>query len=234
MAITSRVLLDMRPISRPAIGIPDEQQMAKIAALLPYGSEDPKPKDFRYVTFVASDNFVNRDLMAWSLGCLQGMAASSYGKSLLMDHDWWDCEDVQGVIFDSRIVRYADAPSEVIDAIGQRDCNLSQMRRDSGYITLEIDVFFPSDSKTLEYIASGVYQNCSTGGIRITPSGALSGLICPLCNVSFSDPSCPHTIPIPYESHPDPAPYAIKDGFTELIELSVVVLGNLPNAGVLR
>ena len=96
---------------------------------------------------------------------------------------------------------------------------------------VEADVAFPVTSPVLSGLKFGLIGNVSLGGF------VYSDVFCPSCRTSFDDKHCPHYVPDrgwTAESDENFAPYFIRQGVYDLGELSIVLIPNIPAAGVVK
>lgn len=210
---------------------PDEAELEKINSMLPSGANPRNSENTIIVPFVAADNLVNRSLDRWDLDSLQKMADLFPGLPMLLDHDWSDVGKVWGKIFESTYEHFSSAPRDSINAANNGKLN-RQVVKDEGFGQVVAKAFSSPMNPVVQAIQNGFIGKVSSGGFEF------KDYHCPLCKTSFRDESCPHYPPDKYwgitaDNDPDVAPYAIRVGLSDMGELSVVTIPNLPNAGVI-
>lgn len=216
------------------IGFPDAAQLDKINSLLPYGASPYEADSVVSVPFLASHNLMSFSRAVWDIETgLAPMAAQYPGRPLQVDHDWYSVDSNQGFIYDSMIVRSPVAPSAIANAGEWAEVNRRIMSRD-GFAGLVLWAAVPLDRPILGKILDGSIDSVSTGSM-------VGDLWCPDCNKSSW--VCPCVIPWGFSAatirrlrerdYSVPDYYVRRDTFG-VIELSLVVSGNLPGAGVLR
>ena len=165
----------------------------------------------------------------------------------MVDHEWEEVENVVGFIYDARVITSSIVPDEIMYAAGgaYRDKNQDILDRYSGeYAYLVMQSVHKASSSFVEAVRYGQIVDCSTGCLLT----GVDNYTCPICSddygedVSFEDDRCPHLMPSPYlgwfvdledaNVRKLVAPYAIKTGVAEFVELSAVVDGALPGAKV--
>lgn len=233
----SQIDTDSAPV---AFGVPTKEQLAKINKYRPLGSPQYKAEDVVTVTFMASNNLLNLNMLAWDLESLMTMKTAFLGKPLTQDHEWEDSDDVCGTIYDSRLMRSDMPPADVINAGGMQAANIKKIVDDGGYYWLELDVFMirggEETDEIIKNIQSWRLHFCSTGGFRsFNPMDG--GMICGDCQAPYGHNGCDHAPPSKIMS-PDmqaiASTYTTRTGFSIAVELSLVLCPNLPMAGVLQ
>jgi hypothetical protein len=213
---------------------PTKEQLAKINAWVPSQAKPLSESEVAVVTFVASDNFLDLNMIAWSLPGLLTMRDRYPGKPLILDHAWYSIEQSRAFVFDARLVKYSEAPDD-INIAGYEAQNRQQMKRDKGYYQLELDCAFEADICTLKDLRFRRAAKVSTGTMISRPWDR-SGYLCPSCNVEFEDETCPHLVPYPWMSTASrklAAPYAIRLGLPYVVEISLCVSGQVPMAEII-
>lgn len=188
-------------------------------------------REITTLSFVAADNLLNRGLGKWGVAELKQLAKLAPGNQLTLNHDWENVEKSQGLIYDARVIK-ADNDDPAIDAAGNSKVN-REIVANEGHYQMVIDVAFEKYSGILDRIRFGKVGKVSCGGF------AYRDTWCPLCNTSFNDEKCPHGMPMPWfgltaETNEFIAPYYIRKDVYDLGEVSLVLIPNLPNAGIVR
>jgi hypothetical protein len=205
---------------------PTDEQYDKILAHLPLQLTPPAKEDFAVLTFVATDNLINRSYSKWHLEELPKIAKMILGCPFTLDHDWGQIDKSQGICFDAKILKENSPDMTILDQCNNKSLN-QQIVKTEGYVSVEVDVAFPSMSPVLNLLRYGASGCVSLGGF------VFQDIWCPLCNTSFDDPDCPHFIPSPWEKkYKDTAPYYIRKSIIDLAELSLVLIPNYPNAKI--
>lgn len=233
MKIEESILLDLRA------GTPSEQQLVTINKYRNAGSPEYTAEEIYQFPTIASDNLLHQNNSQWSKRSLESMAKTLVGKDFLLNHDWNNSNKIQGTVFDSAIVNITDLSLAtklfLIESSPNQVSDLEILTKD-GYEALILWVAVEANSGVASDVVYLRKSDLSVGGFAgIT-------YICPLCNVSFNSNKCPHIIPDPSYMYqmgidrydPDLAPYYIRDGNFQGVELSLVVEGNCPRARILR
>jgi len=207
-----------------------EQQLSKLNKFRPSNFPLIDNKEMVAVSFVVADNLINRSKGKWVEKDLIKMTKmlDTMGLPHILDHDWEEVEDVQGIIIEASLVK-PEPPTELVNALQNSELN-RQIIKKEGFIQVIATVAFPVDSETIDRLRIGLGRAVSLGGF------SFKDYVCPICNTSFSFKNCPHYIPDSWtEWDTDPAliaPYYIRDGLYDLGELSTVVIANLPGASL--
>ncbi|MBD2005627.1 MULTISPECIES: hypothetical protein [Cyanophyceae] len=184
------------------------------------------------IPFIAADNLLNRGLGKWAADDMDAIALLLPGLPFTLDHDWGDVAKTQGLIYDARVVKSPEAPAWAVNRAGNFDQNRRIVAKE-GFIQTVCDVAFPAVSQIVQGLRFGFLGAVSMGGFQYKDHA------CPICNSSFEDKHCPHYLPDPMwglvaESDNNVAPYYIRRGIYDLLELSQVLGPNLPAAGAIR
>ncbi|NBU23827.1 MAG: hypothetical protein EBS38_08005, partial [Actinobacteria bacterium] len=169
----------------------------------------------------------------WAVPDLYKLSDLLVGLPLTLDHDWDEVGKVVGRCFDSRVLQAKDVSSEILDKAGNYDWNKKIIKKEGHYQAI-VDVFVERESAAEKGLRYGRLNEVSVGGFRITD------FVCPLCEVSFTDDKCPHLMPSPWLEYADPetrklaAPYYVRSGVYDLMELSFVTTPNCCNAGTVK
>jgi len=210
---------------------PTDSELERINGMMPAGGKDRTAANTIVIPFVAADNLLSRSLDKWEIDSLKRMADLLPGLPAMLNHDWGDVGTVWGKVFDAHYEHTKTAPSGMLSASVDRKMN-SRVIRDEGFAQVVAQVFSDSGSQVAKAVADGYIGKVSTGGFYF------KDYRCPSCNTSFMDDSCPHYPPMRFQGediggNPRMAPYSIRSGLSDMGELSVVSLPNLPNAGVI-
>jgi hypothetical protein len=217
----------------PGISNPTPEQLAVINSHGPRGVKYAA-EDVIMVPILASHNLVAHSNLTWSIAALEDMAREFPGKPIELDHAWWSIEKAVGFIFEAFVLRAANAPIEIIEANDNGAKNREILNRD-GFAFLIQYAAFPVTSAALQAIKTNLARDVSTG---VFTDGEI---YCPICNVSFDDPRCPHMPPYQMllwwfgdDEDVEFAPYYIVDRVVSAVETSLVISGDVPGAEVLR
>lgn len=231
------------------VGVPTSDQMAMINQHSPMG--DLSPDEIYTVAFYVSDNLLQHGCGAWTINALSNMGQLLIGRKFLFDHKWRDARGSQGKIYDYQLFYSENAPDEAINQAGHTEIN-DYIVSKGGYTRLIIHAYFEADSQIVRDLRYGRIDDVSTG----TLGNMKEDYICPVCSerlgrtIGFFEKDenglkiCPHNIPTPlmlwiFEDDPDAnfAPFYYQDLNQETgghgVEVSAVVLPNLPATGVL-
>ncbi len=208
---------------------PTPAELEIINKLLPESGEPLTDRDIIVETIVATDNLISRSKSKWHKDALAQLAELAIGISFTADHDWSNVDKTMGRVFAAKVVRCDSAPADLLDRCGEKTNNLQAIKDDGGYFTLEFDVFLDLNSLAARAIRYGIISAVSIGGFDYTD------VHCPLCNTSFFDKQCPHGVPDSwYCEDEDMAPYYERKDVIDLGEISAVLIGNIPGAGIKR
>ena len=227
---------------------PDIHEKGKIEKLLGY---EINSDDWVILNLRASDNLVQYSYMKWAKHMLEDMAKTAVGNPLLLDHAWYSVNKSIGFLINSYTLE-TNQNNEIKHKLGYEKINKGIIKEEK-YISVMMQAAIPKTNENLRYIEAidtGVFNGCSTGG-----EISKINFICPHCSkehgrkVSFNERDengnyvCPHFIPNDWyyylfsddeEMMNKIADYAEYDGIYENLELSLVNIGNLPNASILR
>lgn len=210
---------------------PNEDELKTINGMLPTGAPPRTIDNTIIVPLLAADNLVNRGLDKWDLPSLQRMAELAPGLPAMLDHDWEDVSKVWGKVFNAKYEHSDKAPAKALNMAGNGKLN-RRVVKEEGYGAAIFEVFSRPTHPVVMAIQDGYVGKVSTGGFEF------KDFYCSECKTSFRDEDCPHYLPNKYwgETHdkdPQVAPYAIRVGLSDLGEVSIVTIPNLPNAGVI-
>jgi hypothetical protein len=223
---------------------PSTEQLKIMNLSRPKGSREYTADDISVFTVVASHNLMSRSRGAWDIDSLKVMA-DQYGslrRPFQVNHEWFDVGANQAFCFEARLMKASTAPDEILNAVDFSEVNKSIVKED-GFIWVEVDVAIARNHMIEQAIFYQSIKDCSTGGLRKPLTG------CPICTRSrgefvdgFDDEECPHIMPVPYiewyvdldnpEVRKLLAPYYIRAGLHSIVELSAVVMGDLPGAKI--
>lgn len=233
MKIEENLLLDLRA------GQPSEQQLKLINQYRNAGTPEYTSSELYQFPTIASDNLLHHNNSQWSKRALESMARSLVGKDFLLNHEWGDSNQIKGLVYDSALVSIEDLSLSTKLFLTDSSANPNQdleILTKEGYEAVILWVAIEANSAINSDVVYLRQSDLSVGGY------ASLDYICPLCNVSFNNDECPHWIPDPMymwimgidHNDPDLAPYYIRDGEFNGVELSLVVSGNCPRARILR
>ncbi len=200
---------------------PTQEQLDLINKHTPNQTTPLKAEELIVITCIGADNFLCRTQGRWRTQELIQLARFCPGLPLTLNHDWDDVSKTQGIIFDSRVIKVNNI--NTIDTVKNSGGNAivnEAVSRVEGLTRLEIDIAIPINSQILEALRFGLVSKVSLGGFRYRDR------LCPICNLSFSSSSCPHSIPWDttggrIESR-NTAPYYIRADVFDLSECSFV------------
>lgn len=224
------------PTEAPSLemGHPTEEQLAKINRYRPRGTPPIQSHEVISIPFIASDNLMSRSYGVWEIDSLYTMAKLFPGRPFELDHRHEQVEKSVGFVYDSAIIRVQSASPELLNSAGNFDINRQIVARD-GLVQLVLYTCVEATSEVVSGVRFRRLGDVSTAGFT---TGEYT---CPLCSISFDNPSCPHFIPDWWsfmlakygEIDADLiAPYFIRGSFMDAIELSLCVCGNLPGASL--
>lgn len=260
-----KILLDVQRISLTSIsseaannldfhmGQPTESQLQKICA---YTGKESSAEDWFVMTAMASNNLINRSIRKWHPNVLRQMEAYYPGRPLILNHDWDDCSEAVGLIYDAKLINSTTAPEEALNrpSMVENQINQGIVNRE-GYSCLYVMCAIDSSLTNLvDGIQSRRLNDVSTGGLLNSVR-----LICPDCTAEmgrevtftetdkFGEYTCKHLIPWRLsdigcgddmdDDEEDEYPYASYlelDGIKDMVELSLCQCGNLPMAKIYR
>lgn len=199
---------------------PTPDQLDKIhsygSAALPTYSEE-----IEVIPFIATDNLVARSRTKWSLAALDSIAAKLPGLPCQLNHDWEEVGTIVGLVFEAKVLPLDRIPQELLSVNHYNPTIFNS----EGYHPCIAHVAFPRTSSLLSGIQLGAINSVSIGGFKPTDYH------CPICNTSFDDPDCPHVPPSYWrQDSTTTAPYIIRTDTTDLGELSIVTIPDVPGA----
>lgn len=211
---------------------PTPEQLEKINQYVPANMDAFEASELVVLEFIATDNLLNRALGKWGKEELPKLADLLRGLPLTLDHNWREVDEVQGVCFDAEVRTYQTAPDWAINQADNADLNRS-IATSEGYLQCIAMCAVMIDSPMLPPLRLGGVGKVSLGGFDYKTH------VCPLCKISFEDDRCPHGMPDPWwgitsKTNPMVAPYYIRAGVFDLGELSVVLIPNMPAAGIIN
>jgi hypothetical protein len=199
---------------------PTPEQLLKIQSLgsaaLPQVSSD----DLEIIPFIATDNLVARSLTKWALPALDTIAKLLPGLPFQLNHNWSEIGTITGLVFEAKVLALNQIPAELL----QYPHN-DHIFQTEGYYPIIAHIAFPKTSTLLAGIQLGALTTVSIGGFKPT------AYHCPWCNVPFDDPECPHVPPAWWRDDSTyTAPYIIRADTSDLGELSLVTIPDVPGA----
>lgn len=229
----SQFFLDLRS------GFPSNEQLSLINKYRNVGGVEYTAEELYVFPTLASDNLLHHNNAQWSKRALESMARSLVGKDFLLNHEWGDSGKIQGLVFDSAIVSINNLSDKtkqyLVQSSPKPDVDLGILNKE-GYEALILWVVVEASSPIASDVVYLRQSDLSVGGY------ASLDYICPLCAINFNSNECPHFIPDPMymwlmgveDNDPDLAPYYIRDGEFNGVELSMVVEGNCPRAKIIK
>jgi hypothetical protein len=210
-----------------AIRHPTPAQLDLINGYQPRDVEPLTADEICLVEFVAADNLVNRSKCRWYPTALPELVDLIPGLNLMLDHDWGEVSKNQGLAISAWLMRDATAPIELIEAAGNGKYNRKIIEAE-GYQAVHFDAVIRIASPLMDALRYCEVQFISQGGFEYTD------IWCPTCDCSYYDDACPHLLPS-YWGDNDPKltmPYYERKDVTDLAEISLVTIPNLPGARV--
>lgn len=217
-----------------------DSEAQKINSLyIPAGGDLVSPSNTVVWPSIVTDNLVNRGLARWPVESLQAQRKYLKGIPYKLDHDWDSVMGNFGRTFDTWLSSSDSAPAEVLDRAGMGRINRKIVERE-GFHQVGVLTYIDANHPVLDGIRKGIYSEVSMGGF------AFNDFVCPICNTSFTDASCPHGLPGPMQRSPYAklyfskeeldmfAPYYERVGVSDIGEISLVSIPNLPAVGSIR
>lgn len=220
-------------------GTPSKEQLKAIHKYKVVGSPEYSGEELYVFPTIASDNLLHQNKSKWSERALESMTKTLVGKDFLLNHDWEDSSKIQGLIFDAALITVSDLKPKTKRFLTE-DSILpvidNAILTKEGYQVLILWVAVEANTNIVSDVTYLRQSDLSIGGT------AQLDMICPICNISFDNKDCPHYIPDSLslwlmgidEDSSLVAPYYIRDGYFQGVELSLVVSGNCPRARILR
>jgi hypothetical protein len=202
-----------------------EPTAAQLQKIQSYGSAAlPSVAEIEVIPVIATDNFCARSLTKWSLPALNTIASKLPGLPCQLDHNWSEVGTIVGLVFEATVLSLDRVPQELLSA----NRHNAQIFSSEGYHPVIAHVAFPKTSSLLSGIQLGALNSVSIGGFTVTDYH------CPWCNVSYSDPDCPHVPPAWWrQTTSNTAPYSIRVDTDDLGELSIVTIPDVPGAKII-
>ena len=233
------------------MGTPSEGQLALINRYKPRGMDNYQSNELVTIPWLASHSLMQHGGGCWSPEAVMEMAFMAPGNPVLVDHNWDEVGASHGYIYEAHIVEVESAvltaggsdfdPIVWASAGSYVENNLDILRRNGSGMIMILETAHQAGSAFVEAVKFNRIRACSTGCMMSS-----DGYVCPTCTdsqgeyVGFSDDRCPHIMPSPFLSwfvdvdNPEIqkliAPYYIKHGIQDFIELSAVVAPGLPGA----
>jgi len=208
---------------------PTDDEMQLINQFRPYGLDPWEPSEIIRFCVIASNNLIHNAGWVWDKNVLETMTASFSGCALMIDHEWDDQSKAFGMVFDSFIYSLPRVSKEGIARILEKSPNPSEDYRiiqKDGYHQVLVFGFIEASHPMVSEIFYGRKAGVSMGGFFYGES------ICPICDVPYSDPKCPHYPPFMagLVEEETLTPYYRRSGKMDSIECSFVVSGNCRQA----
>jgi hypothetical protein len=213
--------------SLKGVDSPSKEDLKLIEKYQPINADPVELDDTVVVTIIAADNMLDRSLARWNPANLEKLSKLPVGFPVLLDHRSDKVKETVGVVFDSGLVKYSQAPSYFTNTANNGSYN-RQILKDEGYVGFVLKAALNAESDLVEQLNLGV------GWVSLGYS--YQDVMCPICKTSFYDQKCPHMIPMSWADQSDPnyAPWREKDAPVEIYEVSFVSEPNLPRAGIIR
>lgn len=208
---------------------PTDEEMELINQFKPYGLDPWEPSELMRFALVASNNLIHSSLQVWDKNALETMVASYPGCALMIDHEWEDQTKTFGMVYDALIYSLPRVSKEGIAKILEKSPNPSEDYRiiqKDGYHQVLLFGFVEATHPIISEISYGRKADVSMGGIFYGES------ICPICDIPYSDPKCPHYPPYMAGLVDEEilTPYYRRSGKMDSIECSFVTSGNCKQA----
>jgi hypothetical protein len=213
----------------------DAQHLEKINKYRPHNFPEYTEGELSNFDVLASNNLLHASMFKWDKQSLQRMAKTYPGKPLILDHQWENVSAQHAFIYHADLYHYPQPSQDIknyfLNLSPAPDID-SHILETEGLYQLKCCIATETNHPITSELNYGRKINVSIGGL------ADGSMICPVCNTSFEDDNCPHLIPGFQYSYVDNsfpiAPYWIRSGYQETIELSLVTAGNCPSAKILN
>ena len=208
---------------------PTDEEMSLINQFKPYGLDPWESSELMRFALIASNNLIHSSGQVWDENVLETMVASYPGCALMIDHEWEDQSKTFGMIYDSFIYSLPRVSKEGIARILEKSPNPNEDYRiiqKDGYHQVLVFGFVEATHPIISEISYGRKADVSMGGIFYGES------ICPICDIPYSDPKCPHYPPYMAGLVDEEilTPYYRRSGKMDSIECSFVASGNCRQA----
>lgn len=208
---------------------PNSKEIKLINQFKPYGLDPWEPSELMRFCLIASNNLIHGSGQAWDENALNTMVASYPGCPLMIDHEWEDQTKTFGMIYDALIYSLPRVSKEGMAKILEKSPNPredSRIIQKNGYHQVLVFGFVEATHPIISEISYGRKTNISMGGIFYGES------ICPICDVPYSDPKCPHYPPYMAGLVDEEylTTYYRRSGKMDSIECSFVASGNCRQA----
>lgn len=213
-------------VERATFGPPTAAHLIQINRYRPLGSPAYTEEELLVVPMSITNNLVSRGLARWPAAELARYASLVPGKPHCMDHNFWNADQAPGKWFAAGVVRADQAPEAVMELGGMAPLQ-QKVIASEGFVQVVGLSFLQAASPAASALRYGRLDACS--------GSFYCSYQCPLCKTSFRDQSCPHYPPYYYgqaEEDPRFAPFYEFVQVRDLIEVSSVVAGDVPAAGV--
>lgn len=222
-------------------GHPSQEQLALMNKYRPFGSKEYQADDVYTVVFKAANNLLWKSGEAWSRKALTEMSQQFLGKIFTLDHNKYNSEKIKGLIYDSEIKQSYEVKKSILENVDY-DINLDIFNK-YGFVELYLFTMFDTDADFIK----DMYYRRSEGGVSTGSHVNANKMMCPHDGTYFGEGKysyqckmghyLPNRFLIRYfyddEELENLADYVIFDESTGAIELSAVVEGNIPDAGIL-
>ena len=222
-----------------------EDQLKLINQKRPANSSEYTAEELKVVPIAAANNLVSYGGMKWSVSSLITMSGSyaNTAPDFMQDHEWYESDEVVGTVFDAQIWEIKSPSKKAMNYLLKYspapDLDKAIIKQE-GYYQVTCYGYIEASSEIASDILYGRRKDISIGGFQ------LPKFLCPLCSteskkVSFMDEECPHYMPYGVfgrelrskEQNKMYAPYYIADDFKQVVEVSLVVDGDCPQAKII-
>lgn len=221
-------------------GHPSPEQLEKMNQFRLKGAKPFSAEEVVSVAFLGSNNLLHSSPEVWSINALRQMEQQFPGRPFTNDHNWYDVNSINGMVYDAELIQATEVPKSVLEKVDY-DINHAIFQKD-GYVQLILYVMFEAGHPIVDKLRFRRGGDVSTGTFVNTDK-----IICPHDGSYFGEGDysyeCAegHTLPnamLAYWWYDDDerermADYAILDDNTDSIELSEVIKGNLPEASII-
>jgi hypothetical protein len=202
---------------------PNESQLKKIRKLGSAALPEVEAEDLEIHQFIATDNFVARSRRKWAIPALDTIAKMLPGLPLMVDHDWYSTKSIVGVVVETSIIKATEIPIDFFHP--QNTEHNYKIYAEEGYHAVLATIAIPTGSQINQGLQIGAISFVSIGGFKPTD------LIDPVTGLSFDDPANKFHPPYPYwDDDKYTAPYAIRADTSDMAELSLVPIPDVPRA----
>jgi hypothetical protein len=221
------------------MGPPSPAVLAKINKLT---GQTWEASDWFCYSVWGSDTLVDRGFYSWSEKISAAMANTYEGAPLMYDHSWGVAEGCFGFVVGATRVQLPVIPEDMPQTATCKGAN-EEIAASGKFYRTQVDLAVRStNTEIIDRIKTRALNACSTGG-KIYNAVE----ICPHCEVPFFEKDkageyiCPHLpndwfYKLMFGDDPDVlfSDYVILDGDYQSCEMSMVPVGALPGAEVIR